>query len=50
MAYNNEVIAKEMHLPMGSFHKAKKFLYEKLCVQTKQEVVRIGILLNLIQL
>lgn len=46
----NEVIAEEMHLPMGSFHKAKKYLYEKLCVQTKQEVVRIGILLNLIQL
>lgn len=46
----NEVIADEMHLPMGSFHKAKKYLYEKLCVQTKQEVVRIGILLNLIQL
>jgi hypothetical protein len=46
----NEVIAEEMHLPMGSFHKAKKYLYEKLCVQTKQEVVRVGILLNLIQL
>lgn len=46
----NEVIAEEMHLPMGSFHKAKKQLYERLCVQTKQELVRIGVYLNLIQL
>ena len=46
----NEVIAEEMSLPMGSFHKAKKFLYERLCVQTKQEIVRIGVFLNLIQL
>ena len=46
----NDVIAEEMHLPMGSFHKAKKFLYERLGVQTKQEVVRIGVFLNLIQL
>jgi DNA-binding CsgD family transcriptional regulator len=44
----NEVIADEMHLPMGSFHKAKKILYERLGVQTKQEVARIGLLLNLI--
>lgn len=46
----NEVIADEMHLPMGSFHKAKKFLYDRLGVQTKQEVTRVGLLLNLIQL
>lgn len=46
----NEAIADEMQLPMGSFHKAKKYLYKKLKVQTKQEVVPIGVLLNLIQL
>lgn len=46
----NEVIAEEMRLPMGSFNKAKKYLYERLAVQTKQEVVRIGVYLNLIQL
>lgn len=46
----NEVIASELNLPFGSFHKAKKFLYEKLGVQTKQEVVRIAVFLNLIQL
>ncbi len=46
----NEVIAEELELPFGSFHKAKKNLYEKLAVQTKQEVVKIAIILNLIQL
>lgn len=46
----NEVIADEMQLPLGSFHKAKKNLYEMLNVQTKQEVVIISIKLNLIQL
>jgi len=34
----NEVIAGEMNLPMGSFHLAKKNLYRKLGVSTKQEV------------
>lgn len=45
----NEAIGEEMNLPMGSFHKAKKYLYEKLGIQTKQEGVMISILLNLIQ-
>lgn len=46
----NDVIADEMNLPMGSFHKAHHILYEKLEVQTKQEVTKIAYLLNLIQL
>lgn len=45
----NEVIAEELHLPMGSFHKAKKFLYDKLEIQTKQEGVMISFFLNLIR-
>lgn len=45
----NEVIADELSLPLGSFHKAKKYLYEKLGIQTKQEGVMISIFLNLIQ-
>lgn len=44
----NEVIAEEMNLPMGSFHLAKKKLYQKLGVQTKQESTIIGQRLNLI--
>lgn len=44
----NEVIANEMNLPMGSFHLAKKKLYQKLGVQTKQESTIIGQRLNLI--
>jgi len=46
----NHVIASEMNLPMGSFHKAHRILYNKLGIQTKQEATRIGYLLNLIQL
>lgn len=49
-AKTNDNIAYEMNLPMGSFHKAHRLLYEKLGVQTKQEVTRIAYLLNLIQL
>lgn len=49
-AKTNDVIAGEMHLPMGSFHKAHHILYDKLGVQTKQEVTKIAYLLNLIQL
>lgn len=45
----NEVIADELQLPLGTLHKSKKFLYEKLGVQTKQEIAGIGFLLNLIQ-
>lgn len=46
----NEAIGDTMNLPMGSLHKAKKYLYEKLGIQTKQEGVIISIFLNLIQL
>lgn len=46
----NDVIAEKMNLPMGSFHKAHRLLYDKLGVQTKQEVTKIAYLLNLIQL
>lgn len=45
----NEVIADETGVPLGSLHKMKKFLYEKLAVQTKQEVMKWAIILNLIQ-
>jgi DNA-binding CsgD family transcriptional regulator len=47
-AKTNENIAEEMNLPMGTFHQFKKFLYEKLGVQTKQEVATIAMLLNII--
>lgn len=46
----NTAIADDLQLPLGSFHKAKQILYNKLGVQTKQEVVRIGVFLNLIHL
>jgi hypothetical protein len=46
----NDVIADEMNLPLGSFHKVHHILYGKLGVQTKQEVTKIAYLLNLIQL
>lgn len=46
----NDVIASEMHLPMGSFHKAHRQLYDKLGIQTKQENTKICFSLNLIQL
>ena len=49
-AKTNDIIAEEMNLPMGSFHKAHHILYEKLGVQTKQEVTKIAYLLNLIRL
>lgn len=46
----NEVIADELNLPLGSFHKLKKILWSKLGIQTKQEGVMISFFLNLIQL
>lgn len=49
-ALTNDIIAEKMNLPMGSFHKAHHILYDKLGVQTKQEVTKIAYLLNLIQL
>lgn len=47
-AATNEVIASELDLPMGSFHRAKKNLYQKLGVQTKQQTTIIAQRLNLI--
>ena len=44
----NETIADELNMAMGTFHQVKKFLYEKLGVQTKQEVAIIAMVLNLI--
>lgn len=44
----NENIAAKIPLPLGSFHLAKKTLYRKLRIQTKQEAVMIGRDLNLI--
>ena len=46
--YTNDVIATEMNLPLGSLHLAKKKLYRKLGVQTKQESTRIAQRLNII--
>lgn len=43
----NEVIAEEMNLPLGSFHKAKKYIHEVLGVQTKQGITLICAHLNL---
>ena len=45
----NEVIAEELNLPLGSLHKFKKAVYQKLGIQTKQEGVVISFFLNLIQ-
>jgi hypothetical protein len=44
----NEVIAEEMKLPLGSFHKAKKYIHDTVGVQTKQGIANICFLLNLI--
>jgi len=44
----NEVIAEEMNLPMGSFHKAKKYIHELFGVQTKQSLVQMCVFFNLI--
>lgn len=44
----NEVIAEEMHLPLGSFHKSKKHLYEKLHINTKQCLTKMAIAFNFI--
>jgi len=46
----NDVIASDLNLPLGSFHKSKRSLYNKLAIQTKQEITRICFSLNLIQL
>lgn len=44
----NETIAINLSLALGSFHKLKQALYEKLGVQTKQEVALIAKSLNII--
>ncbi len=44
----NDVIALELDIPLGTFHLQKKKLYEKFGVQTKQELVPIGIRHNII--
>lgn len=44
----NEVIAEELSLPLGSFHFAKKFLYKKLGIQTKQELAVLAMNHNII--
>ena len=44
----NEVIASELHLPFGTFHKIKQTVYSKFKVQTKQELTLIARLLNFI--
>lgn len=45
-----EAIIYEMDLRPGTFHKIHNILYNKLAVQTRQEVTKIAYLLNLIQL
>src|SRR5690606_32617200 len=44
----NDVIAEEMQLPLGSFHKSKKLLYNKLNINTKQCLTRMAMALNFI--
>ena len=44
----NEVIAEDMEMAMGTFHKQKKLLYEFFGVQTKQGITVIGTFLNII--
>lgn len=44
----NEVIAEQIGIPMGTFHRDKKQLYRKFNVQTKQELTIQAIIHNLI--
>lgn len=45
----NEVIAEEMGMAMGTFHKQKHILYEKLgSIQTKQCLTKVAFCLNII--
>lgn len=44
----NEVIAEEMDLPLGTFHKNKKHIYEKLRISTKQCLTKFAMSMNLI--
>lgn len=45
----NDVIADELEMPLGSFHKLKKNVYDKLGIQTKQEGTMVSFFLNLIR-
>jgi hypothetical protein len=45
----NDVIAQQLCMALGSFHLAKKKLYQKLGVMTKQEITRVAVALNIIQ-
>ena len=45
----NDVIADELSMPLGSFHKLKKNVYDKLGIQTKQEGTMVSFFLNLIR-
>lgn len=44
----NDVIADELDLPLGTFHLAKKYLYQKLGIQTKQELAVLAMRNNII--
>jgi hypothetical protein len=44
----NDVIAELLSIPLGTFHLAKKYLYKKLGVQTKQEVALIAASFNIL--
>jgi len=44
----NDVIADELNLPLGTFHLAKKYLYQKLGIQTKQELAVLAMKNNII--
>lgn len=45
----NDAIAFEMDMAMGSLHKLKKIVYDKLGIQTKQEGTMVSFFLNLIR-
>lgn len=44
----NEVIAEDMEMTMGTFHKQKKQLHDFFGVQTKQGLTMIATFLNII--
>src|SRR5690606_7045028 len=44
--YTNDLIADTLEMAMGTLHLAKKNLYKKLDVQTKQELTLIAVKLN----
>ena len=44
----NEVIAEELDMPLGSFHKAKARIHQILGIQTKQGITKFCTYLNLI--